>query len=85
MTKAEVLELGVPESKYRDFQVLYNRDLQRTAKKSEDGVNVTNLIRSAIFTMLKLIQDKDDLRNVLGYVNEAYLTRLGGVNHVNDD
>lgn len=33
MTKAEILALGVPEDRVRDFQELYTRDVRRVAKK----------------------------------------------------
>lgn len=73
MTKEEVLALGVPEDKYREFQTLYNRDLNKLSKhyeraEADEGYQT----RSAIHAMLKMIKKPKTLHDILKYINKAY-------------
>ena len=76
MNKNEVLALGVPEEKYREFQYYYNRDLEKLAnrKRTEEDVNWET--RSAIQSMLKLIKRPETLKAILVYVNSAYFKEV---------
>lgn len=69
MTKAEILALGVPEDRVRDFQEHYTRDVRRVAKKQAPG---TAPIRAAIVSMLPMIRDTGKLRRVLDLVTRIY-------------
>lgn len=72
MTKEEILALGVPEDKYRDFQRIYSRDVNRAAKheRKMDGIDQDTI--AAIHAMLKLIKRPETLLKILKYVNKAY-------------
>lgn len=72
MNKTEVLALGVPEEKYSQFQLLYNRDLRKRAETlaAESGGELQT--RSAINAMLKLIKRPETLESILRYINTAY-------------
>ena len=51
--KDEVLALGVPEDKIREFQTLYNRDLDSRMKHPNN-----NVTKEAILSMLPMIQEE---------------------------
>ena len=71
MNRQEVLALGVPEEKYKEFQELYNRDLNSrvASRMAEDN---ESSLRSAINAMLKLIKHPETLNGILKYINTAY-------------
>lgn len=71
MTKQEVLSLGVPEEKIKEFQMLYNRDMNSrvTSRTLEDA---DGSLRSAILAMLKLIKKPETLESILKFINTAY-------------
>lgn len=70
MNKDEVLALGVPEERLRDFQDKYNRDLKRAIKNQQDGS--AKAIRAAIDSMLPLIHSTPALREILKFVTRIY-------------
>lgn len=72
MNRQEVLALGVPEEKYKEFQYLYNRDLEKAAarKAAAEGGNIET--RAAINAMLKLINRPETLNSILKFINTAY-------------
>ena len=72
MTKDEVLSLGVPEDKYRAFQMAYQRDLNKLAKRQRAAEDADQLTRSAIHAMLELIKRPETLDRILQYINKAY-------------
>lgn len=76
MTKEEILSLGVPEDKYRAFQAMYSRDLNKLAnhKKAEEDADWAT--RSAIHAMLKLIKRPETLNRILRYINSAYYNEV---------
>lgn len=82
MTKDEVLSFGVPESQYKAFQEIYNRDLNmRVARKCAEDKHQAVCdeeyqIRNAIASMLKLIKRPETLRSVLTHVNSAYFKEV---------
>ena len=68
MKKSEVLALGVPEDRIREFQDLYNRDLDNRMRHPKDSG-----IRSAIASMLPMIQQEENLRKILKSVTHFYI------------
>lgn len=68
MKKEEVLALGVPEEKIREFQALYNRDLDNRMRHPRDSG-----VRSAIVSMLPMIQQEENLRKILKSVTYFYV------------
>lgn len=73
MKKEEVLALGVSEEKYKEFQTLYNRDLNcRVTSKAFAIENEELCTRSAILAMLKLIKRPETLDSILKYINTMY-------------
>ncbi len=82
MTKDEVLALGVPESQYKAFQEVYNRDLNKAvtrklaAEQQQVVCDEEYHTRNAIASMLKLIKKPETLRNVLTFVNTAYFKEV---------
>lgn len=76
MTKEEVMALGIPAEKYREFQVLYNRDLNQRAGSKVEMEDADWKTRSAIHAMLKLIKRPETLHSILVYVNSAYFKEV---------
>ena len=76
MTKDEALKFGVSEDKYRAFQAVYHKDLDKMAakKRAEDTEEYNT--RSAIVSMLKLIKKPQTLNKVLNYVHKAYFEEV---------
>lgn len=78
MNRQEVLALGVPEDKYKEFQAVYHRDLRKAAerivKKNEDCriVPTVDEYREAILAIIKLLPDPERLKRVLGVANNQY-------------
>lgn len=70
MNRDEVLSLGVPEERLKEFQDKYNRDLMRSIKNHQDGS--AKAIRSAIESMLPLIRSTPALREILELVTRLY-------------
>ena len=66
MNRDEVLALGVPEERLREFQDKYNRDLKKAIKNQPDGS--AKAIRAAIDSMLPLIRSTPALREILELV-----------------
>lgn len=76
MTKEEILALGVPEEKYREFQRIYSRDVNRAAKHERTVEGIDQETRAAIHAMLKLIKRPETLGKILKYVNTAYYNEV---------
>ena len=70
MNRDEVLSLGVPEERLRDFQDKYNRDLKKAIRNQQDGS--AKAIRAAIDSMLPLIHSTPALREILELVTRLY-------------
>lgn len=76
MNRQEVLALGVPEEKYKEFQYFYNRDLEKAANRKHAEEDADWQTRSAIHAMLKLIKRPETLKAILVYVNSAYFKEV---------
>ena len=82
MTRDEVLAFGVPESQYKAFQEVYNRDLNKAAarklaaEQQQTACEEEYHTRNAIASMLKLIKKPETLRSVLTFVNSAYFKEV---------
>lgn len=72
MTKEEVLALGVPEDKYRAFQMAYNADLNKRIEQKRETDDADWLTRNAITAMVKLIKKPESLKCILDYINKTY-------------
>lgn len=72
MTKNELLALGLPADRLKEFQEIYHRDLRNVAQKHFDS-NIKP-IREAVESILALIRNPDDMREILRIVTEFYLT-----------
>lgn len=70
MNRDEIIALGVPEERLRDFQGKYNRDLKKAAKRRQEGS--ASSIRTAIESMLPLIHSHTALREILNLVTRLY-------------
>lgn len=70
MTKAEVIALGVPEDRLKEFQEVYNRDLWKAVKNQQGGS--AKAIRTAIGSMLPLIHRTVALREILELTTRLY-------------
>lgn len=67
MNKGEILALGVPADRVRDFQALYNRDMRKAAAHLTE-----NPARAAISAMLPMIRRPENLRQLLTSINFMY-------------
>ena len=74
MNKTELLALGLPEENLREFQRLYNRDLNKVAHRMVDNPERrADELRAAIVPMLGTIKNTDSLRAILATVTHHYL------------
>lgn len=78
MNKSEILALGVPEEKVREFQTLYNRDVKKRVARTlnETRANAEKSaeeVRCAIIAMLSTFKDPGSLQEILAGVVECYL------------
>lgn len=72
MNKAELLALGLPEERVREFQKIYNRDLDRRARQMIERKEPDSL-RDAITSTLSTIENPARLRLILATVSHHYL------------
>ena len=70
MTREEVLALGVPEERLKEFQAYYGRDLQRAVNRKAEGSS--RAVRTAIESMLPLIRRPAALREILDLMIRLY-------------
>lgn len=75
MKKEEILALGVPEEKIREFHELYNRDLNKAVVNAIDhnrwrGKRET---RTAIVSMLPMVRNEENLQKILKTITHFYL------------
>ena len=77
MNKAELLALGLPEELVREFQKIYNRDLDRRARKMIERKEPDEL-REAIVSTLSVIEDPERLRSIMATVTRHYLKEYQG-------
>lgn len=76
MTKEEVLALGVPEYKYREFQAVYNCEINERAAKKRQEEDELQSFRAAIDAVLALITREDKLRRVLNFAFKAFFEEV---------
>jgi len=70
MNRDEVLSMGVPEERLREFQNKYNQDLKKAVRNQQDGS--AKAIRAVIDSMLPLIRSTPALREILELVTRLY-------------
>ena len=68
MKKSEVLALGVPEKKIKEFQCLYNRDLKNRIKTTSEGG-----YKEAIMALIPIIQEPESLQKILKTATHFYI------------
>ena len=71
MTNDEARAFGVPEERLKEFQETYHRDMRKVVQRQAEN-GAAKPIRAAISSMLPLIQDMVDLREILTFVTEIY-------------
>lgn len=79
MKRSDVLALGVPEEKLKEFQARYWEDVHKCAEKragvnavDQKGADETSSLLEAITAMVKLMPDPVRLRMILSNVNRHY-------------
>ena len=79
MKRSDVLALGVPEEKIKEFQARYWEDVHKCAEKragvnavDQKGADETHSLLEAITAMVKLMPDPVRLRMILNNVNRHY-------------
>lgn len=70
MNREEAIALGVPEERLGEFLEKCNRDINKAAKRRQEGS--ASSIRTAIESMLPLIHSHTALREILNLVTRLY-------------
>lgn len=70
MNKAELLALGFPEERLKEFQRLYHRDLRKAVQSADKEAKE---LRAATIPMLNAIKSPERLRLILATVSHHYL------------
>ena len=70
MNREDAIALGVPEERIGEFLEKCNRDINKAAKRRQEGS--ASAIRTAIESMLPLIHSQNSLREILELVTRLY-------------
>ncbi|WP_302659116.1 hypothetical protein [uncultured Dysosmobacter sp.] len=70
MNREEAITLGVPEERLGEFLEKCNRDINRAAKRRQEGSSAA--LRTAIESMLPVISSTTALREILSVVTRLY-------------
>lgn len=69
MTKEDMIALGIPKEKMKDFRTRYFADVKKAAQRlSKSSDQSTNDLKKAVSAMLQVIDDPEILHQILSYV-----------------
>lgn len=74
MNKNELLALGLPEEKLKEFREIYHRDVRKAAARLTDNPDrQAEELRAAIQPLLSVISEIQSLRAILGAATHHYM------------
>lgn len=71
MNKAEVMSIGVPQERVKEFQHIFHTEVRKEAQKRIERYP-SPMIQDAILTMIQLINAPDKLSDILIYISGIY-------------
>lgn len=69
MTKEDMIALGIPKDRMKDFRTRYFADVKKAAQRmNKSSEQPTNDLKKAIAALVQVIDDPDCLHQILSYV-----------------
>lgn len=69
MTKEDMIALGIPKDRMKDFRTRYFADVKKAAQRlNKSSDQSTDDLKKAVSAMLQVIDDPVDLHKILSYV-----------------
>ena len=85
MTKGELLALGLPEERVKEFQEIYHRDVRKAARLLNAPDRRADELRSAVSSMLSALSETESLRAILAAASQHYVREYQGGAAAGDD
>lgn len=74
MTKEDMIALGIPKEKMKDFRTRYFADVKKAAQRlNKSSDQSTDDLKKAVFAMLQVIDNPADLHKILSFVSAVYM------------
>ena len=74
MTKEDLIALGIPKEKMKDFRTRYFADVKKAAQRlNKSSDQSTDDLKKAVFAMLQVIDNPADLHKILSFVSAVYM------------
>ena len=74
MTKEDMIALGIPKEKMKDFRTRYFADVKKAAKRlNKSSDQSTDDLKKAVSAMLQVIDNPVDLHKILSFVSTVYM------------
>lgn len=69
MTKEDMIALGIPKDRMKDFRTRYFADVKKAAQRlNKSSEQSTDDVKKAIATLVQVIDDPEILHQILSYV-----------------
>ena len=74
MTKEDMIALGIPKEKMKDFRTRYFADVKKAAQRlNKSSDQSTDDLKKAVSAMLQVIDNPVDLHKILSFVSAVYM------------
>ena len=74
MTKEDMIALGIPKEKMKDFRTRYFADVKKAAQRlNKSSDQSTDDLKKAVSSMLQVIDNPTDLHKILSFVSTVYM------------
>lgn len=74
MTKEDMIALGIPKEKMKDFRTRYFADVKKAAQRlNKSSDQSTDDLKKAVSAMLQVIDNPVDLHKILSFVSTVYM------------
>lgn len=74
MTKEDMIALGIPKEKMKDFRTRYFADVKKAAQRlSKSSDQSTDDLKKAVSAMLQVVDNPADLHKILSFVSTVYM------------
>ena len=68
MTKEDMIALGIPKERMKDFRTRYFADVKKAAQRmNKSSDRSTDDLKKAVAALVQVIDDPDRLRQILSY------------------
>lgn len=74
MTKEDMIALGIPKDRMKDFRTRYFADVKKAAQRlNKSSDQSTDDLKKAVSAMLQVIDNPVDLHKILSFVSTVYM------------